>query len=64
MLYVTRVLEQVKVERGLPKVIRTDNGPEFAGRTLQTRAAKNGVELRCWRRPKTEPLMRVVPTQN
>jgi putative transposase len=45
-LYVTRVLDQVKAERGLPKVIRTDNGPEFAGRTMQTWAAKNKVELR------------------
>lgn len=34
-LYVTRVLDQVKAERGLPKVIRTDNGPEYAGRTMQ-----------------------------
>jgi putative transposase len=45
-LYVTRVLDQVKAERGLPKVIRTDNGPEFAGRTMQSWAARNGVELR------------------
>ncbi|WP_093166912.1 integrase core domain-containing protein [Variovorax sp. YR216] len=45
-LYVTCVLDQVKAERGLPKVIRTDNGPEFAGRTMQAWAAKNGVELR------------------
>jgi putative transposase len=45
-LYVTRVLDQVKAERGLPKVIRTDNGPEFAGRTMQQWAAKNSVELR------------------
>ena len=45
-LYVTRVLDQVKAERGLPKVIRTDNGPEFAGRTMQDWAAKNQVELR------------------
>ena len=45
-LYVTRLLDQVKAERGLPKVIRTDNGPEFAGRTMQTWAARNGVELR------------------
>jgi hypothetical protein len=35
-LYVTRVFDQVKAERGLPKVIRTDKGPEFAGRTMQT----------------------------
>ena len=45
-LYVTRVLDQVKVERGLPKVIRTDNGPEFAGRTMQAWAARNAIELR------------------
>jgi putative transposase len=45
-LYVTRVLDQAKAERGLPQVIRTDNGPEFAGRTMQDWAACNGVELR------------------
>jgi len=45
-LYVTRVLDQVKRERGLPKVIRTDNGPEFAGRVMQHWAAQNRVELR------------------
>ena len=45
-LYVTRVLDRVKAERGLPKVIRTDNGPEFAGRTLHAWAARNGIELR------------------
>ncbi len=33
-LYLTWVLDQVKVERTLPKVIRTDNGPEFVGRTM------------------------------
>ena len=45
-LHVTRVLDQVKAERGLPKVIRTDNGPEFAGRTMQAWVARNQVELR------------------
>ena len=45
-LYVTRVLDQVKAKRGLPKVIRTDNGPQFASRTMQNWAAKNNVELR------------------
>lgn len=45
-LYVARVLDQVAAQRGLPKVIRTDNGPEFAGRTMQAWAASNGVELR------------------
>ena len=33
-MYMTRVLDHVKAERGLPKVIRTDNGPEFAGLTM------------------------------
>jgi len=27
-------------------MIRTDNGPEFAGRVMQDWAARNGVELR------------------
>ncbi len=45
-LYVTRVLDRIKAERGLPKVLRTDNGPEFAGRAMQTWASRNGVELR------------------
>ena len=40
----------VKAERGLPTVARTDNGPEFAGRTMQTWVAKSGVEL-CFIRP-------------
>ena len=45
-LYVTRVLDQVKTERGLPKVIRTDNGPEFAGRTMQNWAARNAARVK------------------
>ena len=40
--YVARTLDAIKAERGLPKTIRTDNGPEFAGRTLQDWAARNG----------------------
>jgi len=44
--YVTRTLDQVKAERGLPKVVRTDNGPEFAGWAMQDWAARSGVELR------------------
>jgi transposase InsO family protein len=45
-LYVTRLLNQARAERDLHKVIRTDNGPEFAGRTMQSWAAANDVELR------------------
>jgi transposase InsO family protein len=45
-LYVTRVLHQLRCEHGLPKVIRTDNGQEFARRTMHDWIARNGVELR------------------
>ena len=45
-LHVTRVLDLVKAQRGLPEVIRTDNGPQFAGRKMHDWAARNGVELR------------------
>lgn len=44
--YVTRTLDAIKAERGLPKVIRADKGPELAGRTMQDWAARNAVELR------------------
>ena len=29
-----RVFEQLKLERGLPDVLRTDNGPEFLGQVF------------------------------
>ena len=44
--YVTRILDRVKTERGLPKVIRSDNGSEFCGRAMLTWAHENGVLLR------------------
>ena len=31
-----RVFEQIKHDHGLPKVIRTDNGPEFLGEAFKT----------------------------
>ena len=43
---VVRVLERLRATVGLPKVIVTDNGPEFAGRTLDAWAYANHVELR------------------
>jgi putative transposase len=42
---VVRVLEQLAESRGLPKAIVIDNGPEFAGRTLDAWAFERGVEL-------------------
>ena len=44
--YVTRLLERIKVERGLPKVIRSDNGREFCGRAMAIWAHANNVALR------------------
>ena len=45
-IQVTRILDRLKIERGLPKVIRTDNGKEFCGRAMVAWAHANGVILR------------------
>ena len=45
-LPVTRILDRVAIERGLPKVLRTDNGLEFCGRAMLTWAHDRGVTLR------------------
>jgi putative transposase len=42
---VVAALMQVVQERGLPKSIRMDNGPEFTSRVLDQWAYLNGVEL-------------------
>jgi putative transposase len=39
------VLMQVVAEKGSPKVIRVDNGPEFTSKVLDQWAYLNGVEL-------------------
>jgi transposase InsO family protein len=39
------ILELLKVTRGLPKRIRTDNGKEFRSKALQAWAKQNNVEL-------------------
>ena len=44
--YVAGVLDRVGQFRGLPEVIRTDQGPEFTGRALDQWAYRNGVTLR------------------
>ena len=43
---VTRVLEQLAASRGLPQVLRTDNGPEFCGHAMLTWAYERGLTLR------------------
>lgn len=44
-LRVIRVLEQIKSVRGLPKMIRVDNGPEFISQKLDFWCKDNKVEL-------------------
>ena len=41
-----RILDELAVTRGLPKVIRTDNGKEFCGRAMLTWAHQHHVVLR------------------
>jgi transposase InsO family protein len=43
---VTRILDQLAATRGLPQVIRTDNGKEFCGRAMLTWAHAHTVTLR------------------
>lgn len=42
---VVRVLERLGERRGLPEVLVTDNGPEFAGQALDVWAYQRGVKL-------------------
>ncbi len=43
---VTRVLDRAVQFRKLPKVMRTDQGPEFTGKAMDKWAYERGVELR------------------
>ncbi len=45
-LAVTRVLDRLAATRGLPRVLRTDNGLEFCGRAMLTWAHEHRVALR------------------
>ena len=45
-LTVTRILDRLALTRGLPRVIRTDNGKEFCGHAMLTWAHANNVNLR------------------
>jgi putative transposase len=44
-LRLIRVFEQLKHERGLPQVVRTDNGPEFLGEAFVQWLKANGVAI-------------------
>jgi transposase InsO family protein len=41
----TRILDRLALERGLPQAIRTDNGKEFCGRVMLTWAQARSVRL-------------------
>ena len=43
--HLVRVFEQLKDERGLPDVLRTNNGPEFLGEVFVSWCKENGVML-------------------
>lgn len=43
---VVRILDRLAQTRGLPEVIRTDNGKEFCGKAMLVWAHKHGVALR------------------
>lgn len=43
---VTRVMDRLAVTRGLPKVIRSDNGKESCGKAMVAWAHERGVQLR------------------
>lgn len=53
---VVRVLDQVAEERGYPRKLRSDNGPEFIARAITTWAEENEVER--------APIQPGKPTQN
>jgi transposase InsO family protein len=45
-LGVTRVMDRLALTRGLPKIIRSDNGKEFCGKAMVVWAHERGVQLR------------------
>ncbi len=53
---VVRVLDQVAEDRGYPKKLRSDNGPELIAATLERWAARHGVQQ--------TPIQPGKPTQN
>jgi putative transposase len=45
-LPVTRVFDRLALDRGLPRILRTDNAKEFCGRAMLTWAHERGLTLR------------------
>jgi len=45
-LQLTRHLDQLAIQRGLPRIIRSDNGPEFVGKAMLNWAHERNVNLR------------------
>ncbi len=43
---VARELEAACLQRGAPKIIRSDNGPEFIGKAMMNWAHRRGIKLR------------------
>jgi transposase InsO family protein len=44
--HLTRILDKICSQRGKPSMIRTDNGPEFTGKSMLTWAHRQGISLR------------------
>jgi putative transposase len=44
--HLTRILDGICSQRGKPKIIRTDNGAEFTGKSMLTWAHRNDIGLR------------------
>jgi putative transposase len=44
--HLTRILDAICSQRGKPGVIRSDNGPEFTGKSMLNWAHRTGVVLR------------------
>jgi putative transposase len=44
--HLTRILDGICSQRGKPSMIRTDNGPEFTGKSMLTWAHRHGISLR------------------
>jgi putative transposase len=42
--YVTRILDQAATFRGYPRIVRTDNGPEFTSRAFMGWCQLHGIE--------------------